>query len=128
MLFDFRVFVILFSPDGEMPMPAQNSNLPLFVEKMETAGLASAVIETFSHYYQQVVDGETGLMPEADISPILTQDILSVDTLETYRDAGQKALQQSAAVILNGGLGTSMGLTRAKSLISAKDGLSFLEI
>ena len=29
---------------------------------------------------------------------------------------------------LNGGLGTSMGLTRAKSLLEAKDGLSFLDI
>jgi UTP--glucose-1-phosphate uridylyltransferase len=29
---------------------------------------------------------------------------------------------------LNGGLGTSMGMTRAKSLLEAKDGLSFLDI
>ena len=29
---------------------------------------------------------------------------------------------------LNGGLGTSMGLTGAKSLLEAKDGLSFLDI
>jgi UTP--glucose-1-phosphate uridylyltransferase len=29
---------------------------------------------------------------------------------------------------LNGGLGTSMGMTRAKSLIEAKDGLSFLDV
>ena len=29
---------------------------------------------------------------------------------------------------LNGGLGTSMGLSGAKSLLEAKDGLSFLDI
>ena len=29
---------------------------------------------------------------------------------------------------LNGGLGTSMGMTRAKSLIEVKDGLSFLDV
>ena len=31
-------------------------------------------------------------------------------------------------VKLNGGLGTSMGMTQAKSLLPAKDGLSFLDI
>ena len=29
---------------------------------------------------------------------------------------------------LNGGLGTSMGMTQAKSLIEAKDGLTFLDV
>ena len=29
---------------------------------------------------------------------------------------------------LNGGLGTSMGLSAAKSLLEAKDGLSFLDV
>jgi UTP--glucose-1-phosphate uridylyltransferase len=32
------------------------------------------------------------------------------------------------AIKLNGGLGTSMGMTRAKSLVEVKDGLSFLDI
>ena len=31
-------------------------------------------------------------------------------------------------IVLNGGLGTSMGLSAAKSLITVKDGKSFLEI
>mgnify|MGYP005670121507 CR=1 FL=1 len=31
-------------------------------------------------------------------------------------------------IVLNGGLGTTMGLTRAKSLMRVKDGLTFLEI
>jgi len=109
-------------------MPFQNNNLSAFVEKMETAGLAPAVIETFSHYYRQVVAGETGLVPECDITAVAPEEVRAADTLETYRDAGQKALSKSAIVVLNGGLGTSMGLTRAKSLIKVKDGLSFLEI
>ena len=29
---------------------------------------------------------------------------------------------------LNGGLGTSMGMTRAKSLLEVKDGLTFLDL
>jgi len=109
-------------------MSDRKNNLPAFAEKMEKAGLAPAVIETFSHYYRQVVAGETGLMPECDITAVAPEEVRAADTLETYRDAGQKALPKAAIVVLNGGLGTSMGLTRAKSLIKVKDGLSFLEI
>ncbi|MEN8243297.1 MAG: UTP--glucose-1-phosphate uridylyltransferase [Thermodesulfobacteriota bacterium] len=109
-------------------MPTLNNNLSAFVEKMEKAGLAPPVIETFCHYYRQVIAGETGLMPESDIAPIPPEEVQAADTLSKYRSAGQKALKKSAIVVLNGGLGTSMGLTRAKSLIKVKDGLSFLEI
>ena len=109
-------------------MPTLNNYLPAFVEKMEKAGLAPAVIETFCHYYRQVIAGETGLVPEDDIAPMSPEAVQAADTLYKYRDAGQKAFKKSAIVVLNGGLGTSMGLTRAKSLIKVKDGLSFLEI
>ena len=43
-------------------------------------------------------------------------------------DAEREALQKAIVLRLNGGLGTSMGLTGAKSLLEAKDGLSFLDI
>jgi UTP--glucose-1-phosphate uridylyltransferase len=45
-------------------------------------------------------------------------------------DAGDAAaaLDRVAIVKLNGGLGTSMGMTRAKSLVEARDGLSFLDV
>jgi len=109
-------------------MPTLNNNLSAFVEKMEKAGLAPAVIETFCYYYRQVIASETGLVPESDIAPIPTEVVQAADTLSKYRSAGQKAFKKSAIVVLNGGLGTSMGLTRAKSLIKVKDGLSFLEI
>ena len=109
-------------------MPTRNNKLPVFVEKMEKAGLAPTVIETFSHYYRQIVAGETGLVPEKNITPIAPEEVKAADTLGKYRDTGKKALHKSAIIVLNGGLGTSMGLTRAKSLIQVKDGLSFLEI
>jgi len=109
-------------------MPTRNNKLPAFVEKMEKAGLAPTIIETFSHYYRQIVAGETGLVPEKDITPIAPEEVKAADTLGKYRDTGKKALNKSAIIVLNGGLGTSMGLTRAKSLIQVKDGLSFLEI
>ena len=74
-------------------MNDQDYHLPKFIEKMEGAGLGPAVIETFSHYYRQVVAGETGLMSERDIMPIPPEAVETADALENFRDAGQDALQ-----------------------------------
>ena len=39
-----------------------------------------------------------------------------------------KLLSQTAVLKLNGGLGTSMGLAKAKSLLEVKDDMTFLDI
>jgi UTP--glucose-1-phosphate uridylyltransferase len=102
--------------------------ITLFVSKMEKAGLAYPVINSFSHYYQQLVDGESGLISNADIRPVAPEDIEDAAGLGAYADAGRKASKRAVVIILNGGLGTSMGLTKAKSLLPVKDGKTFLEI
>ena len=40
----------------------------------------------------------------------------------------QTLLSQTAVFKLNGGLGTSMGLEKAKSLLEVKDGKTFLDL
>jgi UDP-N-acetylglucosamine pyrophosphorylase len=40
----------------------------------------------------------------------------------------QDLLAKSAVLKLNGGLGTSMGLAKAKSLLTVKDGKTFLDL
>jgi UTP--glucose-1-phosphate uridylyltransferase len=92
------------------------------VEKMEREGVPRAAIDTFKHYYEQLREGETGMLPEADIEPVD-----EVQDLEDLPEA-DAPLDQVIVLKLNGGLGTSMGMTRAKSLIEAKDGLSFLDV
>jgi UTP--glucose-1-phosphate uridylyltransferase len=92
------------------------------VEKMRREGLPDAAIETFRHYYEQLAEGETGMIPESEIEPV--EDIQQLDDLSD-EDA---PLDAAVVLKLNGGLGTSMGMTRAKSLIEAKDGLSFLDL
>ncbi|MFC1877296.1 UTP--glucose-1-phosphate uridylyltransferase, partial [Thermodesulfobacteriota bacterium] len=99
-----------------------------FVLKMEKAGLSSLIIDTFCHYYRQIASGETGLLSDNDIQPVSPGDISDAAGLLAYSDAGHAAMKKSVAIVLNGGLGTSMGLTQAKSLIPAKEGKSFLEI
>jgi len=92
------------------------------VEKMRREGLPDAAIDTFRHYYVQLAEGATGMLPESEIEPV--DDVQDLDALP---DA-DAALDQAVVIKLNGGLGTSMGMTRAKSLIEAKDGLSFLDV
>jgi UTP--glucose-1-phosphate uridylyltransferase len=96
------------------------------VEKMRSEGVADAAIRAFEHYYRQLEAGETGLMPEDSIEPVT--DPVEFDELPSDADAEREALQKAIVLRLNGGLGTSMGLSRAKSLLEAKDGLSFLDV
>ena len=96
------------------------------VEKMRSEGVAKAAIRAFEHYYRQLEAGETGLMPEDSIEPV--DDLPHLDDLPSDAQAEREALQKAIVLRLNGGLGTSMGLTSAKSLLVAKDGLSFLDI
>src|SRR3954464_3665870 len=92
------------------------------VEKMRAEGLADAAVDTFAHYYERLQAGESGVLPEAEIEP--------VDALPDADELPEGDAPPRAAVVLklNGGLGTSMGMTRAKSLLEVKDGLSFLDI
>ncbi|HEY6891899.1 MAG TPA: UTP--glucose-1-phosphate uridylyltransferase [Solirubrobacter sp.] len=96
------------------------------VEKMGSEGVADAAIRAFEHYYRQLEAGETGLMPEDSIEPVT--DPVEFDALPSDPEAERQALQKAIVLRLNGGLGTSMGLSRAKSVLEAKDGLSFLDI
>jgi UTP--glucose-1-phosphate uridylyltransferase len=96
------------------------------VEKMASEGVADAAIRAFEHYYRQLEAGETGMIPEDSIEPVT--DPVEFDALPSDPDAEREALQKAIVLRLNGGLGTSMGLSRAKSLLEAKDGLSFLDI
>ena len=92
------------------------------VEKMEAEGIPQAAIDTFRHYYEQLQSGETGMLPEDSIEP--------VDEVTEFADLPEAdgPLDRAVVLKLNGGLGTSMGMTQAKSLIEAKDGLAFLDV
>src|ERR687897_3485312 len=92
------------------------------VEKMEAEGMPQAAIDTFRHYYQQLESGETGMLPEDSIEPV--EEV--TDFGELPEEDGP--LDRAVVLKLNGGLGTSMGMTHAKSLIEAKDGLTFLDV
>ena len=104
------------------------AHLEAFEAKMRQAGLPREIIDTFGDYYRQLVQGESGLISDAEIQPVAEEDIPAFEALADYGPAGVRARPRSVMIVLNGGLGTTMGLTRAKSLMRVKDGLTFLEI
>jgi UTP--glucose-1-phosphate uridylyltransferase len=105
---------------------------------MTGAGLAEAVgrmrarhideraIRVFEHYYRELEGGSTGLIPEADIEPL--GEVPTLDGLSAEDTELSAALGHTAVVKLNGGLGTSMGLSGPKSVLEVRDGLTFLDV
>ena len=93
--------------------------------KMRAAGVNETAVAIFSDYHRQLGHGSTGLIPESDIEPVSGLDRLD-DLPESADD--RDALAQTAVIRLNGGLGTSMGLSAAKSLLPVRDRLSFLDL
>jgi UTP--glucose-1-phosphate uridylyltransferase len=111
-----------------MSQPGTTRHLAEFAAKMAAAGLKPLVIDTFAHYYRLLVGGETGLILDEEILPIQPEEIPDVSDLAEYKEAGRRAMDRTVRIVLNGGLGTSMGLLGPKSLLKVKQGLSFLEI
>jgi UTP--glucose-1-phosphate uridylyltransferase len=103
-------------------------HLDQFKAKMKAAGLDPMVIDTFGVYYRQVLAGQTGTIPDDAIRPPRPEEVVRADALGDYAEAGQAALARAVRITLNGGLGTSMGLTGPKSLLTVKDQKTFLEI
>ena len=91
---------------------------------MREEGLPEVASQTFAHYEQQLRDGEQGMIRES-------RDRAAGRPARRARSCRRRdpeVLDQAVVLKLNGGLGTSMGMTRAKSLIEIKDGLSFLDV
>ncbi len=105
--------------------------LELARDKMHGAGVASAAVDVFSRFYRLLEGGQSGYVREDDVEPLtgLTRHAdLDVDAADA-----SAALARTAIIKLNGGLGTSMGMDRAKSLLEVRrsaegESLSFLDV
>lgn len=97
--------------------------------KMRAHGLPISVIKNFERLFDDVLHGKTGVIAEEEIEP--AQGIADFSDIQKCADTvavGERLLESLVVVRLNGGLGTSMGLERAKSLLPVKDGLTFNDI
>ena len=103
------------------------SDFTLFREKMETAGLGEAAIGAFERGYNLLQTGEKGLIEEKTIEPA-TDIPHSLEITNGLQDWNPQLLAQTVVLKLNGGLGTGMGLQKAKSLLEVKNGETFLDL
>jgi UTP--glucose-1-phosphate uridylyltransferase len=102
-----------------------SAGLAAAVGKMRDAGVDEVAVQTFAHYYRQLELGETGMIPESSIEPV---DMPALRDVEVSAEDAAAAIRTTAVIKLNGGLGTSMGMDRAKSLLCVRRGMSFLDI
>src|SRR4029078_60014 len=75
------------------------------------------------HYEELLRSGDQGTMPEDELEPLT-----EVQGMDALSDADKADLERVVVLKLNGGLGTSMGMTQAKSLLEVKDGHTFLDV
>lgn len=88
--------------------------------------MAEQAIASFGLHFNRLVQGERGTLPEDEIEPVAA--LADSERLSEHRETGRFALDKVVLIKLNGGLGTGMGLDRAKSLLPVRDGLSFLDV
>jgi UTP--glucose-1-phosphate uridylyltransferase len=93
-------------------------------EKMRKAGQPEEATAAFRNAYKRLEGGESALLPSSELEPV--GDVPSLDELPEA-DVGD-ALEHVVAIKLNGGLATTMGLRSPKSLVEARDGMTFLDI
>ncbi len=97
-----------------------------FKSKMISAGIHPLVIESFRRHVALLFSGATGVMSRTELAELA--DVPDSEALSGFALAGAEALKRTVMIKLNGGLGTSMGLDTAKSLIPVRDGLRFIDI
>ena len=93
-------------------------------QKMRDAGQPEEAVRSFAGAYRRLVEGEAAVIRSDELEP--ASDVPTLDDLPAGGDPA--VLDRFAMVKLNGGLATTMGLRRPKSLVEARDGRSFLEI
>jgi UTP--glucose-1-phosphate uridylyltransferase len=102
-----------------------SAGLEMARQKMHDAGVDETAVEVFAHYYRLLEHGETGMISESTIDPL---DMESLADVVVPDDVAATAIAKTVVIKLNGGLGTSMGMDRAKSLLCVRRGLSFLDL
>src|SRR5690348_1085436 len=111
---------------ARMPETASEQGLNEALEKMRSDGAPDVAVRNFRDAYERLGAGETAAPPASATQP--GSGIPALDDLRGTDEAGGAALDRALGLRLNGGMGTSMGLDKAKSLMEVREGLSFLDV
>jgi UTP--glucose-1-phosphate uridylyltransferase len=97
------------------------------LDKMMAAGAHPAELAAMRRRLDQLEHTEAGRLPGHVLQPL--EDLRRLEDLPEPGDEGARDVLNRLAVLkLNGGLGTSMGLSGPKSLLEVKPGRSFLDV
>ena len=103
------------------------SSFDAIENKMRGVGLSDAAIKAFRHSVGVLESRQSMQIPEAEIEP--AEGVAEwADLVAATPEADAALLAQTVMIKLNGGLGTSMGLQKAKSLLEIKPGVTFLDV
>ena len=101
------------------------SGLELAKAKMSNAGVHPAAIDSFEYFYGLLRDNQDGFISETEISPL--QEVTQLKQIASD-EVNTEALAKTVVIKLNGGLGTSMGMQKAKSLLPVRGEDTFLDL
>jgi UTP--glucose-1-phosphate uridylyltransferase len=97
------------------------------LDKMQAAGAHPAELAAMRRRLEQLDDPQAGRLPGDVLEPL--DDLPRLDDLpEPDAERAREVLDRLVVVKLNGGLGTSMGLSGPKSLLAVKARTSFLDV
>ncbi len=97
------------------------------VAKHRADGAGEPAVRAFARAVDRVGAGETGLITERELEPVT--ELPDAEQLPAADpDEIAAALDRAVVIKLNGGLGTSMGLTGPKALLEVKEGRTFLDL
>jgi UTP--glucose-1-phosphate uridylyltransferase len=94
--------------------------------KMTDGAVHPIAVDVFTRFYGLLESGATGVIPESDVDPLT--DVPHAADLDVDEEVARAALAVTAVIKLNGGLGTSMGMDRAKSLLRVRGDRTFLDV
>jgi len=100
---------------------------PSYEKKMKEGGKESesdAAINAFKYNFKVLTSGASTMMPESSLGPV--GEIPEFDKLDITPKP--ELLKQTVVLKLNGGLGTGMGLDKAKSLLPVTGDNTFLDL
>lgn len=102
------------------------NHLEDFAKLMWQEHIPESVIMTFAAYYNRLVNGVSSKISKNVIQPPSETNLIDYSDLQDSADL--EILRKTVLIKLNGGLGTSMGLSKAKSLLPVKGNMNFLDI
>lgn len=111
---------------GEQGYVLDDTGLAKFEARMRGEGLPEIAIRSFLAALRFVSAGGATTISEVAITPV--ESLPAARDLENFTEAGHRAASKTVVIKLNGGLGTSMGLSKAKSLLPVRPGVSFLDL